>query len=45
MSIVREVVGILIDALRGSRCILCGCRDRNLSRHVWTDHGDEERAS
>lgn len=45
MSIVREVVGILIDALRGSRCIECNTRYRNLAAHDYWDHGDRERAA
>lgn len=41
IGFVREVLGILIDALRGSRCVLCGHRERNLAAHSYWDHGDE----
>jgi hypothetical protein len=43
-TIVREVAGIILDALLGSRCVLCGCRDRNLAAHAYFDHGDERPA-
>lgn len=41
-AVVREVAALLFDVLLGSRCVLCGCRDRNLAAHVYWDHADED---
>jgi len=37
MRVVREVAGILLDALVGSRCPNCGSRNKDLSEHYRRD--------
>lgn len=40
-GVVREMFGILLDAVIGSRCVLCRQRSRNLAAHYHWDHAGE----
>jgi hypothetical protein len=44
VTIIRDLVAIVLEVLRGTACPVCAERSRNLSAHLWYDHADEHPA-